>query len=94
MPLFSNLFFSSQLFSICCNEAVNLSIFAKRLHLSMKYTTFDWEIEDRLHLGNKNKSLFILYSARFALSLLLQPEIEKYEPKNLSHRCAKFRENP
>ena len=77
MPLFSNLFSTSQLFSICCNEAVNLSIFAKRLHLSMECTIFDWEIEDRLHLGNKNKSLFILYSARFALSLLLQPKIEK-----------------
>ena len=51
MQLFSHLFSSSQLFSNCCNETVNLSIFAKRLHLSMKYTTFDWEIEDRLHFG-------------------------------------------
>ena len=38
MPLFSNLFFLSQLFSICCNEAVNRPIFAKVLHLSMEYT--------------------------------------------------------
>ena len=51
MFLFLHLFSLFQLFPNCCNEAVNLSIFAKRLHLSMKYTTFDWEIEDRLHFG-------------------------------------------
>ena len=32
-------------------------------------------LEDRLHLGNKNKSKFILYFARFALSL--HPETYK-----------------
>ena len=34
-----------------------------------KCTIFELSLEDRLHLGNKNKSRFILYFARFALSL-------------------------
>ena len=32
-------------------------------------TTFELTLEDRLHLGNENKSRFILHFARFALPL-------------------------
>ena len=35
------------------------------------YTIFELKLEARLHLENKNKSRFILYYARFALSLQL-----------------------
>ena len=35
----------------------------------IKTRIFELKLEDRLHLGNKNKCRFILYFARFALSL-------------------------
>ena len=35
-------------------------------------------LEDRMHLGNKNKSKFILYFARFALSLHPETKTKRY----------------
>ena len=41
------------------------------LVISSICTIFELKLEARLHLENKNKSRFILYFARFALSLHL-----------------------